>query len=345
MPIEKLGAKEFILEGEQAVILDVRSPSEFAHGHIPGAHSFPLFTDDERAMVGTLYSKSGKESALFAGLDIVGAKMSAFVKKAKSLASNKKVLVHCWRGGMRSASIAWLLDFSGFDVKLLEGGYKSYRANIRESFARPADIIILSGRTGSGKTDVLKELKSLGEQILDLEGLANHKGSVFGHIAQAEQPSNEQFENDLADIWRKQNLNKRIWIEDESQRIGKIIIPDTLFLSMKNAPFIKINIPFEYRVERLVKEYAGIDDESLIVDLIKLTDSLGTLAVKEMTVMITEKNYKLFASRILDYYDKRYDFGIGKKQTVLNYEINLVGKTTKEHANELIKLIEQKRNA
>ncbi len=345
MSIEKLSTEEFILRGDKAVILDVRSPGEYVHGHIPGAQSFPLFTDEERAIVGTLYSKSGKESALFAGLDIVGAKMSAFVKKAKSLAPHKKVLVHCWRGGMRSAAIAWLLEFSGFDVKLLEGGYKSYRAYIRESFAKPSNIVILSGRTGSGKTDILKELVEMGEQILDLEGFANHKGSVFGHIGQAEQPSNEQFENDLADIWRKLDLNKRIWIEDESTRIGKITIPDTLFLSMKEASFIKINIPLEFRVERLVREYAGVDDESLIVDLLKLTDSLGNLAVQEMTDMINEKNYKLFAMRILDYYDKRYDFSFSKKKGVLNQEINLVGKTTKEHAKELIKFMGQKCNA
>jgi len=345
MSIERLNTEEFLLEGEQSVILDVRSPSEFRVGHIPGAHSFPLFTDEERAKVGTLYSKSGKESALFAGLDIVGAKMSAFVKKAKSLSSNRKVLVHCWRGGMRSASIAWLLEFSGFDVKLLEGGYKSYRAYIRELFARPADIVILSGQTGSGKTDVLKELKCLGEQILDLEGLANHKGSVFGHIGQIEQPSNEQFENDLAKIWGKLDFNKKIWIEDESQRIGKISIPDTLFQSMKKAPFISISIPIAYRIDRLVKEYAGIDDESLIIDLKKLTDSLGNLAVQELTSMILGKNYTLFAAKILDYYDKRYDFSFDKKKTIINYKINLVGISAKEHANELLKYMEQKCNA
>lgn len=342
MPIEKLSAKDFITEGDHAAILDVRSPSEFALGHIPGAYSFPLFTDEERAIVGTLYSKSGKEAALFSGLDIVGTKMSALVKRAKVLAPQKKVLVHCWRGGMRSAAIAWLLEFSGFDVKLLEGGYKSYRAYIRGSFACPADIIILSGRTGSGKTDVLKELERLGEQILDLEGLANHKGSVFGHIGQAEQPSNEQFENDLADIWRKLDFNKKIWIEDESQRIGKITIPDTLLLAMKNAPVIKMNIPLVYRIERLIKEYAGIDDESLIIDLRKLSDSLGLLSVKEMTAMIREKNYSLFATKILEYYDKRYDFGFDKKQIVSKHEITLVGRTMKEQANELREFMKQK---
>lgn len=270
--------------------------------------------------------------------------MSTLVKKAKSLSSNRKVLVHCWRGGMRSASIAWLLEFSGFDVKLLEGGYKSYRAYIRESFARPADIVILSGQTGSGKTDILKELKYLGEQVLDLEGLANHKGSVFGHIGQDEQPSNEQFENDLAKKWGRLDFSKKIWIEDESQRIGKITIPDTLFQIMKKAPFIRINIPIENRIERLVKEYSGIDDENLIIDLKKLTDSLGNLAVQEMTAMLNEKNYALFAAKILDYYDKRYDFSFGKKKTIINYEINLVGKTVKEHANELLKYVEQKCN-
>jgi len=311
--IPKIGAELFLKEAGNRVILDVRSPAEYEKGHIPGARSFPLFTDEERAVVGTLYSKSGREAAYFAGLDIVGPKMSAFVKKALRLVPKRKLLIHCWRGGMRSASMGWLLQSAGFDVMILEGGYKKYRAYIRESFNIPVKMLVLSGMTGCGKTEILHEIKKRGAQILDLEGIANHKGSVFGHLGQNPQPSTEQFENNLAEIWRTFDFSKPLWIEDESRNVGLVSIPDPLYTLMTKATVIRIDFQKEYRVMRLVSEYAGINDEEIAFNLQKIKDSLGHKNVQDLLLLLSSQEYAAFTHKILDYYDESYDYSLKRK--------------------------------
>ena len=334
--IPKIGAELFLKEAGKRVILDVRSPAEYEKGHIPGAHSFPLFTDEERAVVGTLYSKSGREAAYFAGLDIVGPKMSAFVKKALRLAPKHKLLIHCWRGGMRSASMAWLLQSAGFDVMLLEGGYKKYRSYIRESFNIPVKMLVLSGMTGCGKTDILHEIRKQGAQMLDLEGVANHKGSDFGHLGQNPQPSTEQFENDLADIWRTFDFSKPVWIEDESRNVGGVSIPDPLYALMTKATVIRIDFPKEYRIKRLVTEYAGIDDAEIASSLQKIKEALGHKKVQDLLELLTGQQYYDFADRILDYYDESYDYSLKRKAFSRIEAFSPKGITPAEQAAEIL---------
>jgi tRNA 2-selenouridine synthase len=334
--IPKIGAELFLNEAGKRVILDVRSPAEYEKGHIPGAHSFPLFTDEERALVGTLYSKSGREAAYFAGLDIVGPKMSQFVKKALRLAPKHKILIHCWRGGMRSASMGWLLQSAGFDVMLLEGGYKKYRAYIRESFKIPVKILVLSGMTGCGKTEILHEIKKLGAQMLDLEGIANHKGSVFGHLGQNPQPSTEQFENNLAHIWRTFDFSKPLWIEDESRNVGAVSIPDPLYALMSNATVIRIDFQKEYRVSRLVAEYAGINDEEIALNLQKIKDSLGHKNVQDLLLMLSSQEYEAFTYKILDYYDESYNYSLKRKAFSSIKSFSPLGVTAPEQAAEIL---------
>jgi len=334
--IPKIGAELFLKEAGNRVILDVRSPAEYEKGHIPGAHSFPLFTDEERAVVGTLYSKSGREAAYFAGLDIVGPKMSAFVKKALRLAPKHKLLIHCWRGGMRSASMAWLLQSAGFDVMLLEGGYKKYRAYIRESFNIPVKMLVLSGMTGCGKTEILHEIKKKGAQMLDLEGVANHKGSVFGHLGQAPQPSTEQFENNLAKIWRTFDFSKPLWIEDESRNVGVVSIPDPLYTLMTKAAVIRIDFQKEYRVSRLVTEYAGINDEEIALNLQKIKESLGHKNVQDLLLLLASQEYFAFAHKILDYYDESYDYSLKRKAFSSIQSFLPHGLTPAEQATEIL---------
>ena len=273
--IPSIKPKEFLEKGIDIPIIDVRSPAEFAQAHIPGAVNLPLFDNDERAKVGTIYKKQNKDKAILAGLDIVGPKMAKFVVKAKKIAKNNKILIHCWRGGMRSGSMAWLFKTAGLNIEILEGGYKAYRQFIKKEFAKEANITILSGSTGSGKTDILIELVKLGEQIIDLEGIAHHKGSAFGAIGEKKQHSTEQFENNLYKAWAKLDLTKRIWVEDESKAIGLNHIPDEVFLQMRKAPVIKINVPKEVRIKRLVKDYTYADKEILIYHLNRIQKRLG----------------------------------------------------------------------
>jgi tRNA 2-selenouridine synthase len=334
--IPKLEAKLFLEEAKNGVILDVRSPAEFEKGHIPGAHSFSLFTDDERARVGTLYAKSGRDAALLVGLDIIGPKMSMFVKQALKLAPHKRVLIHCWRGGMRSASMAWLLQTAGFDVMLLEGGYKSYRAYIRGAFNIPVKLLVLSGMTGCGKTEILHEIKKKGAQMIDLEGMANHKGSTFGHVGQKPQPSTEQYENDIAVLWSGFDFSKPIWIEDESRNVGRVLVPEPLYTLMTRATVIGIDFPRNYRVDRLVAEYAGVDDEAIALSLQKIKDSLGNQNVQDLLLLLSYHQYSVFVKKILDYYDKSYAYSLDKRAFSQVVKMSPKGLNPKEQAIEIL---------
>ena len=306
---EKLPIEEFLPLTDEWPLVDVRSPAEFAQGHIPGAVNIPLFDNEERAAVGIRYKQGGNENAVMLGLEIVGPKLAAMARQAKKTARNKKIFVHCWRGGMRSASMAWLFETAGLQVTLLEGGYKAYRRYIREQFSEEAKLIVLGGYTGSGKTDILKYLEKQGEQFLDIEGIANHKGSAFGHLGQEPQPTNEQFENNLADAWRKFDFEKIIWVEDESRMLGRCGIPEPLFQNMRNSILLKIIIPGPEREKRLVREYGELAQEDLLQSLEKIKHRLGGLATKEARQALEAGDMKKVAEITLFYYDKSYLHG------------------------------------
>ncbi|HEV3250035.1 MAG TPA: tRNA 2-selenouridine(34) synthase MnmH, partial [Puia sp.] len=199
MAIEKLNIEDFLSLSQSHPVVDVRSPGEYIHAHIPGAYNLPLFNDEERKTVGTLYKQQGRENAIKTGLDIFGLKMSRMVEEVENFAGKGRIiLIHCWRGGMRSAGVAWLMDLYGFRVYTLTGGYKKFRRYVLETFSMPLHFKILGGYTGSGKTRVLKELEKQDELIIDLEEIAQHKGSAFGALEGKAQPSQEMFENLLA---------------------------------------------------------------------------------------------------------------------------------------------------
>ncbi|MBN1651537.1 MAG: tRNA 2-selenouridine(34) synthase MnmH [Bacteroidales bacterium] len=308
-------AEEFLTLAEQQPVIDVRSPAEWEQGHIPGSINIPLFSNEERARVGTRYKKAGKEYAVELGLEFVGPKMIDFVRKAKKEAKEKRVLVHCWRGGMRSASMAWLFETAGLEATTLVGGYKAYRKYIRDQFAQKAKLVVLGGYTGSGKTDILKAIAQRGEQFLDIEGIAHHKGSAFGTIGQLPQLSNEHFENKLAQAWLKFDKSKQIWVEDESRNLGINGIPDPLFQQMRMAKLWRINIPKELRIRRLVKEYAFIDKAMLVDSVHKIERKLGGLQTKQCLEAIAQEDYSFVADITLDYYDKGYEYGNSKRAT------------------------------
>lgn len=307
--IEHIKIDEWFERVEQLkdlVMLDVRSPAEFEQGHIPGAKNLSLFTDDERARVGTMYKSGGREASVLLGLDIVGTKLTGFVKAAMQMSPKRNVAIHCWRGGMRSANMAWLLDTAGFRVKVIEGGYKTYRRFIRKQFEINANIIIVGGHTGSGKTEIIYALRNKDEQVIDLEGIANHKGSAFGAIGMDDQPTNEQFENDLYHQWKQLDLSKPVWLEDESRSVGSVSIPDPLFIQMRQSPVLRIILDKETRINRLVKEYPTYEPDKLVDAVERIRKRLGGQWANRAIEAIIQQNYKLAADILLTYYDKAY---------------------------------------
>ena len=299
---------------QQIPIIDVRSPGEFDHGHIPEATNIPLFSNDERAHVGTVYKHNSKEAAIKIGYIYVEPKLKSFISEALKVAPNKKIIVHCWRGGMRSQSFAKHLSENGFtDVKVIVGGYKAYRNLVLSDLEKPVLLKVLGGYTGSGKTQILKQLKKRDNQVIDLEGLANHKGSAFGGIGQKEQPTVEQFENNLHAAWRKLDLNKPVWVEDESHNIGRVKIPLQFFDQIRNAKLYFMDISKNERAKFLVTEYANRNTEQLKESILRISKRLGGLNTKRAIQLLDEENFYEVALISLHYYDKYYLKGMERR--------------------------------
>ncbi len=310
---EALKINDFLKQSTETVVVDVRSPIEFEKGHIPGAFNVPLFENQERAEVGTIYKLQGKEDAIKRGLEIVSPKLTHYVNEVKALSKNKKALVYCFRGGMRSNSFAHLLNSHDIDSKILEGGYKNFRNNCIKTFNNPYSILILGGSTGTGKTEILHELKKLNQQILDLEGIANHKGSAFGAIGQNAQPTQQTFENNLFKDLSLLNKNDIIWIEDESFSIGSLRLPYNFWLQMKDAKMIRLNMPMELRVKRLVVDYGNSTIEQLRKPLLAIQKRLGGNYTQIAIQHLENGELDKVAEITLHYYDKAYEFGMAKR--------------------------------
>lgn len=289
-------------------VLDVRSPSEYLRGHIPGAINFPLFNDEERAAVGTAYKQEGKEKAVILGLQFVGPRMAEMVNRALEISPEKELTVHCWRGGMRSSSIAWLLKQAGFQTTVLTGGYKAYRHEVQQYLCLPFNYKVLSGPTGSGKTSVLHALKALGEQVIDLEGLASHKGSSFGALGMYEQPAIEYFENLLVAELLKMDPDRPVWIEDESRKIGKVVLQEAFWNHKINAPVLRINVPLNLRVSRLVDDYGRFTADELEAGIVRISKRLGPQHAKNALEALKNGDLEEVAQTCLVYYDKAYAY-------------------------------------
>ncbi|MDX1666969.1 MAG: tRNA 2-selenouridine(34) synthase MnmH [Saprospiraceae bacterium] len=340
MPAKNSSVEDILESMGERPLIDLRTPSEFRRGHIPGAVNIPLFNDEERARVGKTYKQVHPREALLEGLEYVGPKMRDIVEKAEFLADGSRVAVHCWRGGKRSASVGWLLDFAGMEVAVMEGGYKAFRHYVLDYFEKAAhQFIVLGGRTGSGKTEILSQLRDRGEQVIDLEGLARHKGSAFGGLGQGDQPSGEQFENELQAILAKFDPDRPVWIENESQGIGRVYIPETLWDKFLHAPIIQLEVPLKKRVDRLTSEYAGFDKAELREAFYKISKRLGGQHLKRALEALGRDDYSEAATIALRYYDKAYDHSLGRRTPVLAEKLVLKGSfSPPEVVNELMKI-------
>ena len=347
MPIQKITIEEFLQLAKQHPVLDVRSPGEYTHAHMPGAVSLPLFTDEERKVVGTAYKQQSKQEAIKIGLDYFGLKMKTMVEMVESiignmqLSINKKrkatkqedtlpvancLLVHCWRGGMRSAGVAWLLDLYGFKVYTLIGGYKAYRKWVQAQFEKEYPFKIIGGYTGSGKTLVLNEMSKQNKSTIDLEALANHKGSAFGALGEAPQPKQEMFENllavklsEISEYLKASPSGEGLdgaYIEDESQRIGNLQIPMPLWYTMRKSPVYFLDIPFEERLNYLTEEYGKFEKEKLVNAIIRIQKRLGGLDTKNAVNYLLENNHKECFRILLTYYDKYYLKGLQNRENL-----------------------------
>ncbi len=297
-----------------APILDVRSPGEFARGHIPGAHNLPLFTDGERAIVGTLYKQTGRDAAVLEGLRIVGPKLADLVEQARAFAPNGSIRVHCWRGGERSGSVAWLLDKAGFtDVSTLRRGYKGFRNHVLAELARPVNVRVLGGYTGTGKTETLNYLHELGEQTIDLEALAHHKGSSFGAIGELPQPTTEHFENLIWHHLCGLDHDRPFWVEDESMMIGRVKIHEGFFAQMRQAWLFFAEMPIEERAARLVIDYGRYPKELLAEAIVRIGKRLGPQHAKAALEALATDDLLTVALITLGYYDKTYSHGTSQR--------------------------------
>ena len=323
--LPKLDTASFLRDCPKGSIIDVRSPGEYAQGHIPGAVNLPLFDDAERAIVGTAYKKQGPDQAMLKGLEIVGPKMADFVRRMKGISNEGNLGVYCWRGGQRSQSMGWLFTQAGRqNIRLLNGGYKSFRRHVLKSFEGEFNFQILGGYTGSGKTEIIKALKERGEAVIDLEGLANHKGSAFGALGEEAQPRTEHFENLLFSALQDHDTSKPVWLEDESRTIGACRLPNAFYDSMRESSVLFLDIPQEQRVQRLVKDYGPFSKEELADPINRISKRLGGQHVKRALEALDAGDLAEVARITLNYYDKAYRYGLEQRseKQIIRLEID-----------------------
>ena len=339
--MQRLGVEEFLERARNGRIIDVRSPAEYQKGHIPGAVNMPIFTNKERAEVGTVYKQQSREEAILLGLDIVGPKLRKIADEGKRQALNNTLHLYCWRGGMRSEKMAWLFDLNGLQTTVLEGGYKNYRQYGSELIKRLAHLVVIQAPTGSGKTEIIRALAELGEQVIDLEDLAHHKGSAFGGLGQDDQPSTQQFQNKIYQLISEFDPAKPVWLESESLTIGRVYLPEELWQRMNEAEIISLNLPLNERVNNILAQYGHFPAEDLIAKVDQLKQKLGGLLVKEISNDIAEGNMALAVGKLLDYYDKTYSYSARKHKMKEPQHIELSRIKATENAGKILNLHKQ----
>ncbi|MCL5436504.1 MAG: tRNA 2-selenouridine(34) synthase MnmH [Candidatus Dependentiae bacterium] len=333
--ITSISPREYQEKLHHLPIIDVRAPSEYAHAHIPGAISVPLFSDEERAIVGTIYKHGGREEAVRKGLEFVGPHVTHYIDIVKAQVVGKELVLHCARGGMRSKSIAMLLDFAGHTVHLLTGGFKAYKQFLRDRSVGFQNIVLLGGKTGSGKTAILRELAELGEQVVDLEGLACHRGSALGSLGQNVQPSQEQFILSCLSQLARFDAARPVWLEHEGTRLGEVQIPIEILTLMEHAPVIQIELSTEYRKERLMHEYGCFSAHELRPCIIKMEKRLGSQATGKILELLDQGDRGQILRLLLEHYDRSYQHSRERNKQHQFFTLELAGAAPADHARTI----------
>lgn len=335
-PIEISSFIDLIKQG--IPVLDVRSPKEFQSGHIPGAISLPLLDDAERHEVGITYKEKGRDAAVHLGYRLVGHKFSDYIDAAKEKLTEGKLCIYCWRGGIRSNTMAWLLSSAGIEVYLLEGGYKEYRHWCMDQFNYDWSLMVISGKTGAGKTEILSELGVLGEAVIDLESIAHHKGSAFGGLGMPQQPTQEAFENALAWELSKVKSASRIWIENESRFIGRVRIPDAFFNQSNAAALVSVDRTLHERALRIIEEYGKHSHDALEEKTVGITKRMGGDRVKVSVEALRAGDLLGWVMPLLDYYDRNYEHSIQERKGKYERILEVSNESAKEIAHRLLSL-------
>lgn len=299
----------------------------------------PLFSDDERAQVGTTYKQQGREQAVKMGLDFVSPRMNEMVTEVQKTITGKAVVVHCARGGMRSRSFAMLLEFFGYTVFLLDGGYKAFKKHIRDQAQKGYFIVLIGSKTGSGKTKILQSLAALGEQVIDLEKIAHHRGSAFGALGLPPQPSQEQFIVNCLTQLARLNPEHPVWVEHEACRLGTVSIPQELWLLMQDAPVAYIEVPYAYRIQHLMSEYGHFSPEELSLCIEKLHKQLGGADTQKVMKALELHDREAVVKILLEHYDRAYEHCMQRNTHNKFYPISLTGTDSVAHAHELISFL------
>ena len=325
-------------------LIDVRSPIEYYKGHMPNSINIPLFDNEERAIVGKVYKNNGRELAVRQGLKFVERKIETILNSIfeciekhkytnhKNKLEESPIRIYCSRGGMRSLSIGWLLEKFKYNIILLTGGYKNYRRWIIESFSKKYNLIVIGGKTGTGKTKLIKLLENNEYQTVDLEGFASHRGSTFGALGMKEQPTNEHFENMIAEKLISFKKDEPIFLEAESANIGKCKVPHELFNQMKSSKRIEIIRSESNRLDELISTYSIFKQNELEESILRIKKRLGPQRTKIAVNSIRERKWDVVCKTVLEYYDKCYEYEkIGKENiknidlTDLKYDKSILG--------------------
>ncbi|MAJ44110.1 MAG: tRNA 2-selenouridine(34) synthase MnmH [Candidatus Marinimicrobia bacterium] len=317
-----------------AIWIDVRCNREYNKGHYTKSKNIPLFSDIEFDHLGKVYKKYGKKKAIKIGYEFI---LKSKLNTLKQISNYKesKLFIYCARGGLRSRAFYYLLFENNYDSQIINNGYKAIRGSVFDSFYERKRIMLIGGYTGSNKTLIINQMSKNNINTINLEKLANHKGSAFGDLGIESQATQQQFENDLSYYWLRLKKNKTVFIESESRTIGKVVIPEQIWHQMNNSFYLRINMRIERRIENLISEYGNFSSEQLKIRLERISNKLGDKNYKIALKYIKNGDLVELCNLLLNnYYDKMYNYSVNKRKTKIS-ELNVKD----ESIMEIISLI------